>query len=273
MTNTPSATPGFAFTGDVAVNYEEFLGPLFFEPYAIEVEKRIDPDGIQLALELACGTGRVTRHIREKIPTSAKLVASDISDDMMAIAQQKVTAPGIEWRIIDAQSLPFDDNSVDLVVCCFGYMFVADKPKAFAEVYRILKPGALFLFTTWDKLEHNAVSYAYRSAAKKYLDDPIPAIYNLPFSMNDEKAMHALLHEAGFLKTSIENIVLNSTSPDVKTVVTGLTQGGNIYNEVMKRHPSGMKEIRKTVERELTEKYGASPMNAPMSAFINRGWK
>lgn len=273
MSNISSPTPGFAFTGDVATNYEEFLGPLFFEPYGPEVAKRIDPDGIQYALELACGTGRMTRHIRTAIPPSATLVASDISEDMMAIAQQKVTAPGIEWRIIDAQSLPFDDNSVDLVVCCFGYMFVSDQPKAFDEAFRILKPGGMLLFATWDKLENNGASFIYRSAAKKHLGDPVPEIFNLPFSISDKNVMKSLLYDAGFSKTEIEQVCVNSIAPDVKEVVAGLTQGGNIYNHVMKNNPSGMDEIRIQVEKELREKYGNAPMIAPMSAFICRGWK
>jgi ubiquinone/menaquinone biosynthesis C-methylase UbiE len=192
---------------------------------------------------------------------------------MMAIAQQKVTSPGIEWRIIDAQSLPFADNSMDLVVCCFGYMFVPDKPKAFAEVFRILKPGGIFLFATWDKLENNGVSYTYRSAAKKYIGDPAPEIFNLPFSISDKSVMRSLLHGAGFPKTEIEHVEVNSIAQDVKEVVAGLTQGGNIHNQVMKTNPSGMDEIRTRVEKELMEKYGNAPMVAPMSAFICRGWK
>src|SRR5687768_15321238 len=154
--------------------YDNFLGPLFFEPYAIEVSKRIDPLPVSLALEIAAGTGRVTRHIRKRLAASAKLIASDISGDMLAEAKKKLSHLDIDWQNIDAQQLPFSDNSVDLVVCCFGYMFVPDKPKAFAEVYRVLKPGGLFLFTTWDKLENNAASYTARSIAMKYLEEPLP---------------------------------------------------------------------------------------------------
>jgi ubiquinone/menaquinone biosynthesis C-methylase UbiE len=65
---------------DGASHYDDFLGPLFFEPYAIEIAKRIDPSPVTIALEIAAGTGRVTRHIRERLAPSAKLIASDISE-------------------------------------------------------------------------------------------------------------------------------------------------------------------------------------------------
>src|SRR5687768_14023856 len=108
--------------GEGAAYYDDFLGPLFFEPYAIEVAKRIDPSSVSIALEIAAGTGRVTRHIRERIAPSARLIASDISDEMLKEARKKLSHLDIDWQIIDAQQLPFDNNSIDLVICCFGYM-------------------------------------------------------------------------------------------------------------------------------------------------------
>lgn len=92
---------------------------------------------VSLALEIAAGTSRVTRHIRARIAASAKLIVSDISADMLAEAKKKLSYLDIDWQNIDAQQLPFRDNSIDLVVCCFGYMFVPDKSKAFAEAYRV----------------------------------------------------------------------------------------------------------------------------------------
>src|SRR5688572_1796108 len=154
--------------GEGAAYYDDFLGPLFFEPYAIEVAKRIDPSSVSLALEIAAGTGRVTRHLRERIPVTAKLIASDLSREMLDEAKKNLNQLDIDWQIIDAQQLPYKDNSIDLVVCCFGYMFVPDKPKAFNEAFRVLRPGGMIMFTTWGKLEHNAASYASRLLAEKY---------------------------------------------------------------------------------------------------------
>ena len=128
----------FNFTGSIPRHYEQYLGPMFFEPYAVDIATRLDSSSIQLALEIGCGTGRVTRHLRNTIPAKSKLIASDISKDMLAVAKEKLKSLDIDWRIIDAQQLPFDENAIDLVVCCFGYMFVSDKVNAFAEAFRVL---------------------------------------------------------------------------------------------------------------------------------------
>jgi len=263
----------FDFSGSIPKHYDQFSGPLFFEPYAIEVSNRINPSSVDVALELASGTGCVTRHLRNILPVSAKLIASDISQDMLAIAKEKLKASNIDWEMIDAQKLPFEDGSIDLVVCCFGYMFVPDKLKAFEEAYRVLRKDGMLLFTTWDKLELIGASYVYRSIAKKYLKEPLPESYNLPFSMYDKSSITKMLREVGFSKTSVEKVSKLSISPTAKEATEGLTNGGVIYNEIMRRNPDWIEEIKVLVEKELTEKFGESPMVAPMSAVISQAWK
>jgi len=268
-----NAHPAVEFTGSIPRHYEEFLAPMFFEPYAIEVSKRINTSGVQTVLELACGTGRVTRHLRNVIPSDAKLIASDISPDMLAIAKEKLGSSNIDWQIIDAQELAFNDNTIDLVVCCFGYMLVPDRSKAFAEAYRVLRPGGMLLFSTWDKLEVNAASYVYRTIAKKYLTETLPETYRLPFSMNDDEEIKRDLKQTGFSKIVVERVEKVCVSPSAREAANGLTQGGMIYNEIMKRNPAWINEIKETVEKELAEKFGASPMKAPMRALITVAWK
>ena len=264
-------TPTFA--GSIPQHYEQYLGPMFFEPYAIEIANRIDPSSVKLALELASGTGRVTAHLREVLPSTAKLTASDISSDMLTIAQEKLKSANIEWKIIDAQDLPFDSNSIDLIVCCFGYMIVPDRTKAFKEAYRVLKPGATLLFSTWDKLESIGASDVYRKVVKKYLEEPLPEIYSLPFSMYDETEIKNMLRPAGFTKITVEKVKKQSVCSSVKEAAIGLTQGGPIYNEIVHRNPAWIEEIRAAVEKELSEKFGTSPLVAPMSAVITQAWK
>ena len=263
----------YSFSGSVPEHYDRVLGPMFFEPYAIEISKRIDPSIAKLVLEIGSGTGRVTAHLRKVISPSAKLIGSDISEDMLAIAKDKLKELDIEWRIIDAQQLPFDDDSIDVIVCCFCYMFVPDKYKAFAEAYRVLRSGGMLMFSTWDKLELNCASFTYRRIVKKLFLDPLPESYNLPFSMNDQDAIKKIMQETGFSKIVVESVDKESYSQTAAEAADGLARGGTIYNEIMKHDPSLVEVIIKELEKELSEKFGASPMIASMRAVVCQAWK
>src|SRR6476620_7113351 len=101
MNTVNTSSQPFDFSGSIPKHYDQFSGPLFFEPYAIEVSSRIDPSSVDVALELASGTGRVTRHLRQVFRSTTKLIASDISPDMLAVAKEKLNALDINWKIID----------------------------------------------------------------------------------------------------------------------------------------------------------------------------
>lgn len=273
MMSNNNASPAPVFTGSIPNHYDQYLGPMFFEEYAMEVSSRIDPSAVQHALELCCGTGRVTNHLRKVLPASAKLVASDISPDMLAVAKEKLNSFNIEWQIIDFQQIPFDDNSVDLVVCCFGYMFAENKVKAFAESLRVLRPGGMLLMSTWDKLEHNEASLVFRKTVKKYFGDSLPETYKIPFSMHDPQIIREQLQRAGYSKVKTDVLEKNSVCATAKEAAYGLVQGGSLYNEIVKRNPGWLSEITAIVESELAEKYGTAPMVAPMRAIICQAWK
>jgi ubiquinone/menaquinone biosynthesis C-methylase UbiE len=266
MTHTSS------FTGSIPEHYDHYLGPMFFEPYAVDIAKRIDPSRVNTALEIGCGTGRVTRHLRQALASNATLVASDISPDMLAMAKKHLNGLNIEWRIIDAQQLPFGDQSLDLVVCCFAYMFVENKEKAFSEVFRVLKPGGMFLFSTWDKLEYNEASFIFRNIVKEYLTDPLPVTYKLPFAYNDPEEIKDLVERTGFKDLKIEHVEKVTVST-AREASIGLARGGSLYNEIMSRNPVWIDEISEKLEQELVEKFGSDPMYSRIRAVVCEAYR
>src|SRR6516225_7358615 len=145
--------------GAVPENYDRYLGPLLFEPFAEDLAKRIAGKNFKNVLELACGTGRLTRHLRKVLPPNAKLLATDLHADMIRTASDQMPNENIAWQTADAQRLSFGNGAFDLVVCQFGLMFMPDRMKVLSEVHRVLVPGGKFIFNTWDKIENNGAIY------------------------------------------------------------------------------------------------------------------
>jgi ubiquinone/menaquinone biosynthesis C-methylase UbiE len=246
---------------------------MFFEDYAIDVCNRIDTTHLKSVLELCCGTGRVTRHLREALPPETRLVASDLSPDMLTVAKSQLPESNIDWQIIDAQQIPFQANAFDLVVCCFGFMLVPDRAKAFAEALRVLRPGGTLLMSTWDTLEHNKASWVFRNIIKEQLGDSLPETYRLPFALNDPATVKEELLAAGFKHVQVEVVEKLSTCATAKVAAYGLVHGGSLYNEIIKHGPEQLTKILELVEVELARQFGNAPMVAPIRALITEAKK
>src|SRR5688500_15335486 len=142
------------------------------------------------------------------------------------------------WKMIVEQRLPFDKYSFDNVVSCFAFMFVEDKTKAFSEVFRVLKPGGMFLLSLWDKLELNGASDVFRKTVKKYLGNDIPKTYGLPFAFYDPGEINQYFVTAGFCDITIEQDQKIATFDSAREASIGLTYGASLYNEIVSRNPA-----------------------------------
>jgi hypothetical protein len=124
------------------------------------------------------------------------------------------------------------------------------------------------MISTWGKLEDNEASYVFRKEVKRYLGDSLPETLNLPYSMNDPVVLKNNLNQAGFVDVTVDLVTKNSTCSTAALATYGMVQGGSLYNELVKRNPAWVQEISVKVEKELTERFGAAPMVAPMQALI-----
>ena len=133
------------FAGSIPENYDRYMVPLIFESYARDIARRAAALSPKAVLETASGSGVVTRALAPGLSPDASYIVTDLNQPMLdyAATRQKQDSR-ITWRKTDAQTLPFEDAAFDLVCCQFGVMFFPDRPSAYREARRVLRPGGLF---------------------------------------------------------------------------------------------------------------------------------
>jgi ubiquinone/menaquinone biosynthesis C-methylase UbiE len=256
-----AAVPGF---------YDEHLGPMFFEPYAIRMADKICMLPTDNILELACGTGTLTSlllHWIEKKPNGV-IIASDINPSMLAFAEKKLNHKNILWRKIDALEIPYRDESFGCITSQFGVMFFSDRVKAFKEVWRTLKPGGTFIFNCWDEILHNPIADIVNNALNHFFSGNAPAFYTIPFSYHDTNIIRNDLREAGFydMHFRLENATGYCVS--VENAVKGLIFGTPTITAIEALDPERLPLFLKYLEIEISKKFGNNNLAIPLQAHV-----
>jgi len=259
-----------SFAGSIPELYHRHLGPLKFEPYARDLARRVGslarPE--LRVLEIAAGTGILTRHLATALPGAA-LCATDLAEPMLEIARRNVgPREGLEWRPADATALPFPDESFDLVTCQFGVMFFPDKDAAAREVRRCLKPGGRFVFSVWDSLEANPLGRIPHETIGSFFPADRPGFFLIPFGYHDPAAARDLLERAGFTSVRTERVQLVAEAPTAEHAAIGLVQGTPVLNAIQERGGVAPETIVAAVTEALASAHGDRPLKAPMQAWL-----
>jgi len=258
------------FAGSVPKLYEEVLVPLIFEPYAKDLAQRLAPRAPTRLLEIAAGTGAVTRKLAASLPPATSIVATDLNPGMLDIARQVGTARPVEWRQADAMQLPFDDGSFDAVVCQFGAMFFPDKAKAFGEMRRVLQPGGVVLFNVWDRIEDNEFAdEILKALAEVFPDDPPRFMARTPHGYHDVAAVARDLRDGGFSAApEITTVTARSRAATPMIVATAYCQGTPWRNEIEARDASRLLEATQAAERAIARRFGSGPVDGKIQAHV-----
>jgi ubiquinone/menaquinone biosynthesis C-methylase UbiE len=264
----------YTFTSADAENYDFYLGPVLFEPYGQYLAGHIDAAGSSRVLELAGGTGRVTRHLRKALPASVELWATDLSGDMLTIAKRELGDDGINFKTEDIQNLSFADNTFDMVICQFGMMFLPDKRQGFNEIFRVLKPGGKLICFTWDSTLNNPLfGLLINELMLPLFADEDPTRFFTPFSLHNPQQLAGWLNEAGFRDVKIDTIALKSGSATLEHLETGVLRKHPLGKAVYDKNPSAYEDVVRKFKEGIVDRWGDVDISFPMSALMTVGVK
>jgi ubiquinone/menaquinone biosynthesis C-methylase UbiE len=259
--------PNVVFSGSIPQNYDRYLGPVLFEPYARDLVERLEPRKPKSILEIACGTGILTQRLRNEFGADVYIVATDLNAPMLEFARAKFTgAKNMEWQVADANALPFGDESFDAVVCQFGLMFAPDKEAAMREAYRVLRAGGVFVFNVWDALEKNPYAQIAHETIASFFDRDPPRFYEIPFGMHDARTIRGALKKVGFdaIESSLATLPLRARSADEFAI--GLVRGNPVSTAIEERGGK-IDNVISAVAKKISERFGAAPAESTMQAL------
>ncbi|MEV3858815.1 class I SAM-dependent methyltransferase [Streptomyces sp. NPDC050095] len=244
--------------------YERHLVPVFFRPFAADLAARAALLHPRDVLELAAGTGALTSAALAASP-EASVVATDLNAAMVTAGAARV--PGAKWRRADAQDLPFEDGTFDLVLCQFGVMFFPDRPAAYAEVRRVLAPNGRFLFNSWGPLATHGFGAAFQAALERVVPDGAPSfLRDVPHGYGDPAVVAGDLAAAGLVLDTAVEVTSVGVAESAASVATGFLAGTPVSAALGARPDAGA--FQAAVAREMTDLLGTGPVTAPMTATV-----
>jgi len=211
--STPTTGVSFKqYGGNAAQNYEQYFVPTIGMPFATVL---LDAAGLhegERVLDVACGTGVVTRLAVEQVRPGGAVAGLDINPAMLAVARSVPSlSAAIEWHEASAESLPLDSGFFDVVVSSLGLQFVADKGSAIREMHRVLAPGGRLAIATVGPTP--PLFAVLEQALARHLKPEVAAFVRAVFSLHDQQELERLTSAAGFRDIEVRSRPLSITLP------------------------------------------------------------
>ncbi|MDX2380933.1 MAG: class I SAM-dependent methyltransferase, partial [Acidimicrobiia bacterium] len=220
-------------------------------------------------LDLACGTGVVTRAAGPAIGPRGQIVASDLNEDMLTEARRHAVAgPPVEWRRADAADLPFQSGTFDALLCQQGLQFIPAKADAVAEMRRMLRPGGVAAVSVWRAAEHNPYIRALADGLSRHLSPDAGQTMLAPCGFGDRGALADLFVAAGFAAVDVHVVTLDREPIDAEEAIGGNLAALPIAEQVQAMDPGARARMIGGIADSLADYISGGLLTSPNSAHV-----
>jgi len=248
--------------------YDQGLGPVMFVDFAEDIARRAAAASPMRVLEVAAGTGIVSRRLRDFLPAEAHLTVTDLNSAMLDVARAKFgPEEAVDFQPANALSLPFRDEGFDALICQFGIMFFPDKDKACREAHRVLAPGGHYVFSVWDSERHNPVATLIKDVVARLCPVDPPRFIEVPFSYHRLDPVRDLLDGVGFTGINVSVVGIQKVVEDAYSFARGLIYGSPVVDEFLLRGVDVHSVVDALTEILLRE-FGSQPIRMPLRAIV-----
>ena len=211
-----------------------------------------------------------TRFTETCLGNAGTIVATDLNQAMLDRAAEIGTKRPVHWHHADAMSLPFGDETFDAVVCQFGVMFFPDKAKAHAEARRVLRPGGLYVFSVWDRIEDNDFANAVTVALESiFPDDPPRFMARTPHGYCDRDRIKQDVAAAGFSEPiDVATVTARSSAASSRIPAMAICQGTPLRNEIEARDPARLDEATEVATKAIAQRFGDGAVDGKIQALV-----
>jgi ubiquinone/menaquinone biosynthesis C-methylase UbiE len=261
----------FQLSIDAARKYESQKVTAIFRPLAEATIDTIEIGDDDEVIDVACGTGIVSRVFEGRFPGLRRIVGVDLSQGMIEQAQSLTASgtSGIEWYQSDVGELPFEDRSFTLAICQQGLQFFPARETALAEIRRVLKPGGRLVVTVWSRV--SPLFLALAQALETHVSTEVAQRSLAPFTFNDEALIRSLIKGAGFGEVSVSNLtIMRKMAPAAQSIPAEIG-GAPFAAEVDAKGEAVMQAIVESVDENLADFRSLDGFEIPQESYLFQG--
>jgi ubiquinone/menaquinone biosynthesis C-methylase UbiE len=259
--------------GNAAETYEHSLVPAVFASWAPLVVALADPQPGDSVLDIACGTGVVTRLAAQQVGRTGKVIGLDLNPGMLAFAASLMpsdpsTSAPITWLEASATNMPLPDAAYDIAYCQLGLQFFPDRSAAMREMHRVLVSGGRLGLMVWQGIQHTPGFGALAAALARHISSEAAAIMRAPFALAEAEQLHALISAGGFRDITIQSVAGAVRFPSVARFVQDYVRGSPLSGHVAKVSHESREGLVRDVTNALTSYAAGDGLTFPIKAHL-----